>query len=55
LQNGACRVFDKNKNGFVKSIEMQEYNFQLADLIGEGGRNFLADGEIFFSVEDWVS
>lgn len=55
LQNGACKVFNKNNNEFVKNIEMREYNFQLGELIGEGGRNFLADGEIFFSVEDWIS
>ena len=55
LQNGLCKVFNKIKNEFVKNIEMREYNFQFGPLIGEGGRNFLADGEVFFSVEDCIS
>lgn len=55
LQHGECKLLNKVSNEFVRNIEMREYDYQIGELIGEGGRNFLADGEVFFSVEDWIS
>lgn len=55
LEDGKCRVFNKSTTKFVKKLEVNSHGHQIGPLAGAGGRRFLADGEIFFEVEDWIS
>ena len=55
MEQGNCKIYNKTSGEYLKKIEVRVYSFQLAPLIGEGGREFLADGDVFYSVVDWES
>ena len=55
LEKGKCYVYNKSKECFVSDVEVQKYGMQIGPMAGSGGRNFLADKKVFFSVMDWIS
>ena len=55
LQSGKCMIYDKKKYGPVASITVQTYSYYCGPLCGDGGRRFIIDGALLFTVNDWIS